>query len=40
MPPNTEIGARRTHNKLVRKMVIKISVEKSDVVIEGGIKRL
>lgn len=34
MPPNTEIGDRRTHNKLVRKMVIKISVEKSDVVIE------
>lgn len=34
MPPNREIGARRIHNKPVRRMFIKINVEKSDAVIE------
>ena len=34
MPPNTEIGARRIYNKPVRRMFIKINVEKSDAVVE------
>ena len=34
MPPNTEIGARKIHNKPVRRMFNKTSVEKSDVVVE------
>lgn len=34
MPPNTEIGTRRIYNKPVRRMFIKINVEKSDAVVE------
>ena len=34
MPPNTEIGTRRIYNKPVRRMFIKINVEKSDAVVK------
>ena len=39
MPSNTEIGARKIHNKSVRRMFIKTSVEKSDVVVERRYQR-
>lgn len=39
MPPNTVLGARRIHNKPVRRIFINVSIEKSDVVIERRYPR-